>query len=155
MYSVWDARPQDLVYIADHMRKSDADEIAATSGVSPHQAMMFGAFFSPYIKVAGLEGEAGLIFGVCPTEDEKVGKVWMLSTDILQNTKARLLLARHSREWVEDMQSLYPVLTNITDARNTVHHRWLSWCGFVFVQELKHGPVGAPFYEFVRIRGNV
>mgnify|MGYP001215745640 FL=1 len=155
MYTVRDAKPQDLVWISDHMRASDAAEIAATSGVSPASAMAIGKAYSPYLKVACLGEIPVLVFGVCPTGNPMVGKVWMLATNILQNPRARKLLARYSRNWVEDMQSIYPVLTNITDARNTIHHKWLKWCGFRFIQKLEHGPVGAAFFEFVRIRNHV
>ena len=155
MYTVRDAEPQDLVWIADHMRQSDKDEIAAQSGASAHTAMFMGKLFSPYMKVACLGEVPVIIFGVCPTDNPLIGKVWMLATDILQNPRCRKLLARHSREWVDVMQALYPALTNITDARNTVHHRWLKWCGFKFIQRFNHGPIGAPFIEFVRIQSNV
>lgn len=155
MYTVRDARPQDLVWLSDHMRKSDAAEIAATSGVSPASAMALGQAYSSYMKVACLGEIPVLVFGVSPTDNPLVGKVWMLATDILQNPRARKLIARYSMNWVREMQDIYPVLTNITDARNTVHHRWLKWCGFRFIQKLDHGPVGAAFYEFVRIRNHV
>jgi hypothetical protein len=59
---------------------------------------------------------------------------------------------RASRQIVEEWQRDFPRLHNYTDARNTVHHRWLRWLGFTFTARHEtFGPLGLPFYEFVRI----
>lgn len=151
MYEVRNSLPSDIIWLADNMRISDVEEIAAQSGCSPLEALMRCKVDSPYCKTATWHGVPVLIFGVAPSEDPMVGIPWMLASDLLINKQCRFLLARHSREWVADMQSLYPILANITDCRNKAHHQWLTWCGFTFIRQFNHGPVGAAFYEFVRI----
>jgi hypothetical protein len=53
---------------------------------------------------------------------------------------------------VQTLQQNYDVLFNLVDERNTLHIRWIQWCGFTFVN--RHPALGAeqrPFLEFVRI----
>lgn len=148
---VRDTLPSDLVWCADNMRQSDREEIAAQSGSAPLDALIRCKVLSPYCKTATVGGVPFLMFGVAPSDTPEVGVPWMLATDLLQNKTARYALARQSRQWVDDMQSQFPILANITDVRNKAHHQWLTWCGFKFIRKFNHGPSGAPFYEFVRI----
>ena len=79
-----------------------------------------------------------------------MGTVWLLASPKL--LKHGLKLARESRRWVESLQSQYDVLFNLVDERNTVHIRWIQWCGFTVVN--RHPALGAeqiPFLEFVRV----
>jgi hypothetical protein len=99
--------------------------------------------------------EAGLpiiMFGTCPhPADEMVGAVWLLATDEIVNYRLEFL--KRCKPYVELMQDKYPILMNFTDCRNDVHHKWLRWCGFFFINKVKgFGPEGHPFYEVVRIR---
>lgn len=148
---VRDTLPSDIIWCADNMRMSDREEIAAQSGCAPLEALMKCKVDSPYCKTATMGGVPFLMFGVAPSAAPEVGVPWMLATDLLMNKTVRFAFARNSREWVNEMQSLYPILANITDARNTAHHQWLTWCGFKFIRKFNHGPAGASFYEFVRI----
>ena len=151
-YTVRDTQPQDLIWISQNMRASDRDEVSAMSGRTPGESMLIGRSYCRYMKTALVSGIPLLVFGVSPAvHDKSIGIVWMLATDYLENPKCRRLLARHSRTWVDEMQSMYRVLTNKTDKRNKAHHRWLRWCGFTFINETPVGPCGAPFLEFVRI----
>lgn len=147
-YQVRDATPADLLWLANNMREVDRQEILASNGAMPAQAMMYGG----YLKAACLDNVPALVFGVVPSPDPRIGIVWMLATDLLSHPKARRYLARHSREWVEEMNSRFPLLTNMADARNEVHLKWLKFCGFKFIRKFNHGPCNVPFIEFARIR---
>lgn len=147
-YKVRDALPQDLLWFSQNMRKCDRDEIAAAGGHTPSAAMMYA---HGYVKTALVDNLPLLIFGVAPSPTPEAGLVWMLASDYLEAPRPRRLLARHSREWVEDMQQNYDLLFNIADARNTAHHKWLKFCGFKFIRKFNHGPCNAPFYEFARM----
>ena len=80
----------------------------------------------------------------------RVGAVWMLcSPKIL---KYRRRFAKESRQWIEAMHQRYDLLWNVVDERNAVHIRWLTWCGFTFIN--RHETLGVaqvPFLEFVRV----
>jgi hypothetical protein len=46
------------------------------------------------------------------------------------------------------MLSLFPVLENMVDARNTKSIKWLKRLGFTFGPPLPHPHSGLPFYPF-------
>ena len=90
-------------------------------------------------------------------------KVRFLKTHILHSAKPfkegmemnfnpKVAQILYSKGVVEIFQKRYRVLYNFIDARNTLHIKWLKWCGFTFIQ--KHYDYGYEkrlFYEFVRI----
>lgn len=139
----------DCVDLAKRLRACDRDELIASTGVTPDLALPVSLGWGP--SVIELDGRAEAIFG-CSRSDAITGVPWFLSTPTPLTPKWRVAFLRHSRDMVHDWQSQYPLLHNFTDARNTVHHRWLRWLGFTFTA--RHdlfGPLGLPFYEFVRI----
>lgn len=157
-HEVRDARSEDLMHIAKHMRMCDRKEIAAVSGCTPLEALKLGMDVEPnspsqFVKAVIVQGVPLLAFGVRPSAaDERIGIVWMLATDFLDDPKCKRILARNSRKWVADIQAHYELLANQADKRNASHHRWLKWCGFTFINEVAVGPLGVPFLEFVRMK---
>ena len=151
--AVKDTQLADFLWVANNLRQADREEVAAVSGRTPMQSLSYAWEFCPYMKTGFVDEVPFLIFGVGPAPRQKdTGLVWMLATNYLAAPKCRRALARHSRKWVEDMQSLYPRLTNKTDLRNTAHHRWLKWCGFSFTGIEAVGPTNAPFITFERLQ---
>jgi hypothetical protein len=89
--------------------------------------------------------------GVSPTKTPDVGQVWMVATDQLLDHQKEFL--RYTHSFIDKLHDHYPLLFNWVDARNTVHLKWLKWSGFTFINyHEKWGPLGLPFYTFVRIR---
>ncbi|HVJ44378.1 MAG TPA: phage protein Gp13 family protein [Dongiaceae bacterium] len=83
----------------------------------------------------------------------KTGIIWMLASPDIASPEIRREFIQRSREMCDRLHERYTVLTNYIDARNTLHLRWLKWCGFEIVntvQEFGHGRL--PFHEFVRIK---
>lgn len=145
--------PEDVQYLAPRLRKEDLDEVLAAGAVSAEQSLMDG-LASPDACLTGTDedGKPMLMFGTVPHPiDPLVGCVWLLaSEEVLQH---RTDFLRKSREYMDLFQHKYAILMNFTDARNTVHHRWLKWCGFIFINTVTGlGPGDHPFYEVVRIR---
>ena len=58
---------------------------------------------------------------------------------------------RHSRPLLTQLFADYDALYNYTYERNTVHHNWLRWLGFVFLRRVELTPNNF-FYEFVKVR---
>lgn len=77
------------------------------------------------------------------------GAIWLLASDDIQ--KIRFSFLRESRKVVELLNQKYRTLWNYVDCRNELHLRWLKWCGFKFIRQLKYGVNQKPFYEFIRI----
>lgn len=143
------ATAADCHDLAPRLRPADAQELFAASSSPPEVALPSTLRWEP--SVVELDGRPEAIMG-CTRRDDIEGVPWFLSTDIPVSPRWRVAFLRHSRAVVEEWQRWFPLLHNFTDARNTVHHRWLRWLGFTFVaQHERFGPLGLPFFEFVRL----
>ncbi|TAJ97150.1 MAG: hypothetical protein EPO41_03930 [Reyranella sp.] len=103
--------------------------------------------------MADLEGNPEMIFGCRERPgDPAVGVPWMLGTPVVVSPPWRRTFLHASRIAVEEWQARHPILSNFIDARNAKHIRWLRWLDFHFIaRHDRHGPLGLPFLEFVRI----
>lgn len=141
----------DAVSLAPRLREADLREIDAL-GQDPLSALLGGVASKPGLVIVpecDLEWPLAA-FGVEPAEyGRKVGYIWMLATDELVEGHSIEFL-RKSRDWVDWLNTRYSVLTNIMDARNTVHSRWLEWCKFVFTYPLIIN--NRKFLKFKRVR---
>jgi hypothetical protein len=147
------ATQADAHALAIDLRLEDEAEIRAMSGQDALSALLHGVQFSDVpLAIQDDDGSTIGLFGVVTTQKcPKVGAVWLLASPKLLKHSRRL--ARESRRWVETLQAQYDVLFNLVDERNTVHIRWIQWCGFTFVN--RHPALGVeqrPFLEFVRIK---
>lgn len=142
----------DLEYLATNMRDADKAELQATIGWQPLPALQFALNNSEICKTAlTAEGEPVMIYGVTPSDTPGLGVIWMLGTDGIQKVQTTFL--RECRKEIMSISSGYSAVFNYTDARNTLHHRWLKWCGFTFLNKQNYGVEGRPFYQFVKIIG--
>jgi hypothetical protein len=138
----------DALSLAPKLRQEDIAEIRAVCGLPPREALIFCFFASPecYAIVAE-EGVIGM-FGVT-REAHDTGAIWMVASDDLPRHGLEFL--RKCRKWVDELNDRYPLLYNYADQRNTVHLKWLRWCGFQFINLEPYGVEQRPFYLFVRI----
>lgn len=139
----------DLQYLAENMRKEDADEVKASSGLQPLPALQASILFSSQVWI-GDEGDGTpfVIWGV-----NKQGVIWMLGTESI--AKYAIPFLRNSKSLLKEAHKHSPILFNKSDCRNEVHHKWLRWMGFKFINKSNHGVEQRPFYEFVRIETHV
>ncbi len=138
--------------MAPNLRKADLNEIEALTAEGPLQALKTSMALSTVRLTATHLGEPFAIWGICPIQED-VGAVWLLGTDTITIPSVTRQFLRFSKLYVEQFQSMYPLLFNYIDARNTVHIRWLKWLGFNFINLHPEFGVGKlPFYEFVRIK---
>jgi hypothetical protein len=146
------ATPDDAKYIATRLRKADRAECEAVIG-KPPEAFLPGsvALATACWSIIAPTGDIIGLFGVSPYPgDKNVGAVWMVATDELPKYTRQFL--RETRRWVKVMQDHYPILWNIVDTRNTVHVKWIKWCGFTFHGTHLIGPDKIPFLEFSKVR---
>lgn len=139
-------RPTNLDFglLARDMRHADKEELAASNGETPAQALHGGILRSDNVWVAAEKDVPICVFGTVPTETPGVGIVWLLGTDLLDRRSKALL--RQSREWVRVLRNSYDVLFNYVDCRNTKTRRWLKWLGFREVAvDQRYGVARLPF----------
>lgn len=141
---------QDVPKIVADLRPADRAELKAASPYPLGETLKFGVTHG-VCEVACLpDGTPVAIWGTTPTQDPDLGLVWMVATTRFSVLHRQFL--RECRRGIDRIGRDYKALYNYTDARNTVHHRWLKWCGFTIIKEHpEFGVEGRPFYEFVRI----
>lgn len=147
-WSVREATPQDIPYLAENLRTADKKELLAASGSTPTQALE-DAFTQQRlgIWVGVYEGNPEIIFGVSEGDIDYVGFPWMVCTDKLKESPREFV--SQCKTWVNGFSRSYPLLLNFVHAENDLHIRWLKWCGFEFVKLHRHyGVAGEPFWEF-------
>ena len=144
---------KDVAIVAENMRKEDVDEVKAQTGACPKGGLLYAYFMSkPCLTVINRKGELMAMGGVVPSA-ENTGRIWLLGCQsMVDDSIDKRWFLRKSKEKLAEMQSLYPLLFNMVDARNEVHVKWIDWLGFTFIKKHLHwGPEGRMFYEFVRI----
>jgi len=144
--------------LASRLREADKQEIKATSDLDPLTGISRSVECSPicYSIMETVENYYGIndiipiaIYGTAPDSDN-AALVWMLASDDLKRHSKQFL--RESKNYISQLhrESDADLLWNLTDKRNTVHHKWLKWCGFSFIREVTWGAYDLPFYEFGR-----
>jgi GNAT superfamily N-acetyltransferase len=152
MIHVRPAEHGDADALAPRLRPADRREIEAALGMIPSVVLKRGVHASDPCYAVVADGVVLALFGVVPlARGQEIGVVWLLGAeDFAARTS---FIVRASRPWIAKLHERYRVLTNYVDARNEVHHRWLRWCGFVFVRRIERfGALGLPFYEVRRER---
>lgn len=139
-------------HLATRLRKADLAEIAAATGDTPEDALIFSLAFSPRAWAWLYNGRVQAIFGVAlhPLR-EGVGIPWMLAA--ASASRHKVFLVRQSRKYVELMLDVVPYLENHVDCRNTASIQWLSWCGFALAEVVPFfGVQRLPFVRFCLAR---
>lgn len=156
MGSLWSTRKataEDVAYLAPRLRTADKAEATAACGMSPHDALMAGLDHATVIL--GSDDMPIAIYGVQPLNGI-AGAVWMASTPAMTEPPYVTEFIRQSRSMCDKLHADYPLLCNVVDERNTLHIRWLKWCGFIFInRHPTYGPEKRPFLEFIRINTHV
>ena len=149
---VTDATHADIPLIAQDMRPADVAEVKAFSGRTPEEALKAGLEY-PRSIAKSIRLPNGLpvgMYGVCPSGMERVGVVWMLAANGIEPLYRQFL--RECRWRIDEISQEYSLIFNFTDARNTVHHRWIEWAGFQIIgRRERFGVEQRPFLEFHRI----
>ena len=145
------AELSDIPHLAENLREADLQEIEASFGGSPALSLEIG-IKGGEARVACLpSGLPAAIYGVTPLHtDDTIGVIWMVATKDFHLLHRQFL--RESRKEIADLCKGYRLVFNYTDARNSVHHRWIKWAGFTIIKRHEEWGAGKlPFYEFVRI----
>ncbi|MBQ8920516.1 MAG: DUF2833 domain-containing protein [Acidaminococcaceae bacterium] len=120
---------EQLLYIADHLKKDDYREIVGLSGrTGIRDNLLLCARCSQWARVALFEGVPMAAFGVYATNPYyKTGCIWMLTTEVTQRHK--IYVGKKSREGIKAILKDWDVLWNYVDAGNVQTIQWLEWMG--------------------------
>ncbi|CAA2141609.1 hypothetical protein HYPP_02630 [Hyphomicrobium sp. ghe19] len=145
--------PGDIPDILPRLREADIQEWEAFAGVHPRMLLPLLAYDPNTYTIVTDDGVPVGLFGASPVEGTNglIGTVWMIATPQLEDMQIEFL--RKCRTVVTMLNDRYPILWNHVDCRNTVHLKWLEWCGFKFIsRKEKWGAQSLPFYEIIRIK---
>ena len=143
----------DAEALAPLLRKEDVQEIHAASGLPPVEALRMSAEESaPSCALIGASGKVAALFGAVRDGWDN-GIIWLLGSDEMVKGKTLRYFVSNVRQHIDALQSIYPLLYNYIDERNTVHVQWLKKMGFTFIhRHTEYGPLKMPFLEFVRLK---
>jgi len=148
------AIPEHIAPVAIHMRQADRDEVEASSGRSPYEALEFSLARSVIARTVLVDGRPAGMFGCGDLNIlARSGAPWLLGTDDL--ALAPVAFLRASLDWQRQLFERYDVLRNLVDDRNAASIRWLQWLGFKLSEPVLVGPVGMPFRLFELRRADV
>ena len=131
----------DIQYLATHLRQSDINELAITSGLLPLQAIQLSVDKSdPQFLFAAFADDVLLCIGGCSTPSmlSDIGMPWLLATDAMKHHTKRL--TRDAIIGVRMMLYKYSMLSNVVDARHRAAIRWLTAIGFTFKETIEIVP---------------
>lgn len=129
------------------IRRADQEEIRAATGSNPNRVLM-EAWLASHRCWSILRGEKTVaVFGVtCVSAAEEIGSPWLLGSEDIEESVFYFL--RICKPYIAHMLSLFPVLYNYADARNTLSIKWLRWCKFKIEEPKPYGAFGLPFHRF-------
>ena len=140
---------EDIKYLAPRLRYEDKREILAHCGLPPYEALYLSFKYSDIsFTIVNTENEPVAIFGINDAGNN-VGAIWLLATDKLKDIQFSFL--RENKKVIDFLNTKYKILWNFVDCRNSLHIKWLKWCGFKFINKQNYGVLNKPFYEFIRI----
>jgi hypothetical protein len=146
--SVRESVPGDIIYLKNHLRKEEIEEIWASHASTPEQALL-GSYLSSIKCFTLLIGDVpAAMFGIAP--DTLLGEkacIWLLGTNMLAKIKKTFMVL--SKKFIDAMLGDYPYLYNYVDFRYKKSLQWLQWCGAKISDPVPFGPEQLPFCRIV------
>lgn len=134
-------------YIADNLKKADYIEVVGLVGRDVRREMKASIKASDWSRVCLIDGVPALVFGISTTDIfNKVGCVWMLTTDLTQEHK--IWIGRATKKYLRKFMEHYNLLYNYVDAGNTFTLRWLAFLGATIYEPAPQGVFGLPYRRF-------
>lgn len=132
----------DQTDLAPRLREADRVELDAHHAPAELALGMGFTFSRPCLTIEH-DGKPIGMFGVTPLAGvDEVGQVWLLGSDEIAVIRVQFL--RESKRWLKEISKDYEMLCNVVHEENTLHHRWLKFLGFSFLNHHR------PFFEFAR-----
>ena len=139
--------PAALKFIADNMRKADADEVWASGRYTPTEAIELSVRGSKKLVVVYADDTPLTVLGVVPRGVlSDVGIPWLLSAEQALNYKREFL--KLSPPVIDEMLDIYPKLVNHVHSKNKLSIRWLKWLGFTIEDPELIRTTGELFHRF-------
>tara|TARA_R100001460_G_scaffold8743_3_gene21466 strand:- start:445 stop:918 length:474 start_codon:yes stop_codon:yes gene_type:complete len=137
------AELNDALKLAPKIRIGDRQEIMASNGASPLEALVvpFTHKKGKIYSIIGTKSEGVIgMFGSTPSKEKGYGVVWLLSSEhLFKHTKQFI---KECPKWVNDMSKGYKYVYNFVDERNWKSLKWLQFLGFEPKQKIGDFGIG-------------
>lgn len=136
--------------LAPGLRAMDKLEVKLSAGMTPEGALLSSWMTSEYSNVVLVDGRPVAMFGCAQhSREPSLGIPWFLGTPEVYDH--RFTLIREGRRWIEDMNTIWPTLTNAVYAEHRSSINLMVSLGFHAVDELpNYGVHQSRFILFVR-----
>jgi len=140
--------------LAPKLRTSDADEVMASGGHTPLEALELSVTLSDPATcwTALLDGEPEIMWGAAPYTDAPTGNhgiVWLLSSNEMYKIPGRFM--KESAEYVSIMLKHFDSLHNFVSVNNIRSQQWLEGLGFLACdRDETHGVAKTPFILYAK-----
>lgn len=139
------ATQEDIDAILRTARQENVDELEVL-GIGLQDALLWSLDHSSEACVALLDGEPVCAFGVVATDQQGVGRPWMVGTSAIDRHSFAFL--RSSKIVIADLLTRWDLLVNYADTRNSRGLRWLRFMGFTIHPAELIGEKPMPFHRF-------
>ena len=146
-YEVIPATLEHAKALQGRLRKSDLQEIEASTGRDPDKSLERAWRVSELCWAGLIDGRVVALFGVARLSVlSETGSPWLLGSEEMES--AAIEVGRRSRQYVREMKRHFVHLENFIDARQETSIRWLKWCGFTIDPAAPWGVLRLPFHRF-------
>ncbi|MCD7740185.1 MAG: hypothetical protein LUH11_02430 [Candidatus Gastranaerophilales bacterium] len=141
---------KDVLYILDHLRADDLEEVKAVHGDKWKQQVYDDIMKTDFDVLMGVtkKGDIPVCMGGAwhlEKDEPGVGVVWMLCTDEI--SKHKICLLRELKKEFQKYDKTFWFLYNFIYYKNEFSKNWLQWMGFNFTKSTNE-----KFEFFYRIR---
>ena len=134
-------------FIASTMRVEDADEVWASHGHTPIEALQASVECSDFVVVVEVDGTPCTMLGLARRDVlSGIGTPWLLSSD--EALKHKREFFKLSPSVVQEMLQICPHLRNYVHVKNKISIQWLKWVGFHMKDPTPYGIHGELFHPF-------
>lgn len=138
------ATKSDCQIIGNNLRDQDALEMYNYDRSSPVEAVLNSFSKSTIAMTVEHDKIPIAMFGIMLINETPV--LWMLTTDGLRKIGRNFV--RNTREWINKMLMIYPVLIGYVDLRNQESMIWLKFVKAEFGKTVNMGIDNIPFRKF-------
>lgn len=132
-------------HVASTMCEGDANEVMASTGLCPYDALVESVKVSTLSRTTTYKGVPITIGGLAVLTPTLAAPWHLRTVEALQHVKSMLRIARSA---LDEQLAEHPFLANVCDLRNEDSLTWLKWLGFSFGTPVPHGPQELPFVPF-------
>lgn len=144
-FSIAETDINDIIYLKDHLREEDVQEIIAMSNSNPGRELALCWSTSMLCHTMFLGDKPIAMFGLIEDAAGERANLFFLGTADLEKTKKAFL--KSCRVFVAAMLKIFPELYNYVDARYEKSVRWVRWLGAEVKDAVPYGANGMPFHE--------